>query len=171
MLFQEHDFKNKLVFILVLFILSFFLFKVELKINIKCDMLNTLLSIGGNFIIALYIASVITKKQKDNELKINNCFQELDNLIKIIDKLRHSIKKNNVSTLDDDIIRYSSLISLQIQLINKYEYVKKEHKDNLLRHYGCLDKDLSQENNINDHYKMSLLQLERQILNIKSSIL
>lgn len=130
-------------------------------------------------LIALYIASIITKKQKNQELRIDNCFKELDCLLNLINELRSSLNDNSNSTNDsgilqtkeDDIRRYLSLISLQIELIKKYEFISHDFKDKLFAEYYIFDGHLTGSDEINFEYKHSALQLERIILNIKSNIL
>lgn len=167
--------QNIIIFLLVFFSLIFFFFKIDIKlimipIELKYD---TILGILGNLMIAVYIASVISKKQKNDELKIDNCFKELNHLLCLLNELRtHIMDEQEENKLDDIKIRYMSLISLQIELVKKYKFIPKHFNDKLAEHYRNLDKSLTSENTIcHEDYKHSSLQLERVILNIKSNIL
>lgn len=160
---------------LVLSVLIFFFytdFTSSLKlvpIELKYD---TLFNFVGNLFIAMYIASVIAKKQKNVELKIDNCFKELDSLLDLLKELRNFVIANNTDNLEDNLIRYLALISLQIQLVKKYNFIIQSSKDKLDEQYYELNTYLTEEvNEINQEYKYSLLQLEKTILNIKSNIL
>lgn len=140
---------------------------VKFQLSIKFD---TILMVIGNFAIAFYIASAINKRLKNEELQINNCFKELDFLQNLLSEIRKSVFDNNTET-QDNITRLMSLIVLQIELIKKYDYIGQIHKDRLFDQYYNLNKNLTDSDTIDQNYKMSLLQLEREILNIKSSIL
>ena len=133
--------------------------------------IDSLIMILGNFGIAFYIAHVINKKNKNEELKIDNCFQELDHLLKLISELRCEIQSSKEETLNDALIRFTSLIMLQIELIGKYDFINLSHKTKLTTQYSKLDIELTGDNEIDVNYKQSLLQLERTVLNIKSDIL
>lgn len=135
-------------------------------ISIKPD---TLLLVAGNFAIAYWISSIINKKHKNNELKISNCFDELDSLLELLNDLRITLKDNKFD--DDYSFRSMSLINLQIDLVNQYSFIEKKHMDTLLEEYQKLDKFLTGQSDINDKYKLSLLNLEKRILVIKSQIL
>jgi len=139
---------------------------VNNSISIKPD---TLLLVGGNFVIAYWISSIINKKHKNNELKISNCFEELDSLLLLLNELRTTIKNDNFD--DDYSFRSMSIINLQIDLIKQYSFINKEHMDALFEDYKKLNISLTGESEINDNYKISLLNLEKKILVIKSQIL
>lgn len=172
--------KNSLNFLLVFlifFLVLVFVFKSDIHIDINFKLVpvelkyDTILNILGNFAIAIYIASIISKKQKNQELKIDNCFKELNSLLDLFKELRSSINNNN-NNLEDNLIRYLALISLQIQLIKKYNFISDLYKNKLDEQYYKLDTYLTEVvDEINQDYKHSLLQLERIILNIKSDIL
>lgn len=116
----------------------------------------------------------ILKTKNNNELKIDNCFKELDHLLCLINELRDCISKfkSKKEELEDIKIRYLSLISLQIQLVKNYTFISKEFNDKLDEHYRGLDKSLTGDNDIDcEKYKYFSLQLEKTILNVKSKIL
>jgi hypothetical protein len=166
---------NFILITTIYIIVLVFVFKSTIHIDLEMIPLelkyDTIINILGNFAIAIYIASIISKKQKNQELKIDNCFKELDSLLDLFSKLRNSIMLNN-NTLEDDLIRYLALISLQIQLINKYNFISEVYKDKLNQEYYKLNTYLTEEvDEINKNYKHPLLQLEKIILNIKSNIL
>lgn len=173
--------KNSLNFLLVFlifFLVLVFVFKSDIHIDINFKLIpiefkyDTILNILGNFAIAMYIASIISKKQKNQELKIDNCFKELNSLLDLFKELRFSINDNDNNKLEDDLIRYLALISLQIQLIKKYNFISDLYKNKLDEQYYELNTYLTEVvDEINQDYKHSLLQLERTILNIKSNIL
>ena len=86
------------------------------SVSIKPD---TLLLVGGNFAIAYWIASVINKKHKNNELKISNCFAELDSLLLLLNKLRIAIKDDN---FDIDDIKHHFGIDFTYDDFKKHFY-------------------------------------------------
>ena len=140
---------------------------INITINAKID---TFALIFGNFLIAYFIAAAITKKHKDTELKITNCFKELDYLLNLVYALRTEIKANN-DTLEDFIVRFDSLSSLQIELIKKYSFINSNSKRKLSDEHYKLSKSLTDDSTINDDYKIYLLRIEEIVLNIKSNIL
>jgi len=152
--------------VILAIILAVLCVHVNYSVSLKPD---TLLLVGGNFAIAYWIASVINKKHKNNELKISNCFAELDSLLLLLNKLRIAIKDDNFD--DDYSFRSMSIINLQIDLIKQYPFIEEEHKDALFEDYQKLNKSLTGETTINDNYKIVLLKLEKRILVIKSQIL
>lgn len=152
------------------FLLVFFFFtdvNFSFSTSLKFD---SILIVLGNFLIAIFIASVINKEHKNVELKIDNCFKELDSLLTLFNELRQIINENKF--LEDNIIRYDGLISLQIQLIKKYNFVPLEYIEKLDKEYYQLNTFLTEEDNkIDDKYKYALLNMEYYVLNIKSCIL
>ena len=93
-------------------------------------------------------------------------------MLDLFKELRFSINDNDNNKLEDDLIRYLALISLQIQLIKKYNFISDLYKNKLDEQYYELNTYLTEVvDEINQDYKHSLLQLERTILNIKSNIL
>lgn len=152
--------------IITAMILSFSCMTLNKMVTIKP---NTFLIVLGNFGIAYWIASVINKKHKTDELKIHSCFEELNNLEKLISNLRETIKKEKHD--DEYINRVKSLINLQIDLVSKYEFIQNEHIIKLKEEYRTLDYMLTGENQIQENYKLSLLSIEKKALVIKSEIL
>ena len=172
------------------FLLVFLLvtdFKLEIIGEPLSFRLDSIILVFGNLFIAIYIASVINKKHKNNELRIDTCFNELENLSVLLIELRSKIEKTmkanfvfnlqitsneiKLDKLEDHLIRYTSLISLQIELINKYEFVCNDYKERLKSLYYNLQKELTSEDTIHQNYKRTILQIEKTILNIKSEIL
>ena len=139
---------------------------IDITFNAKID---SLIIVFGNLIVASFIAFAITKRHKNEELKIGNCFKELDNLLELLAMLRTKIAKNK--DLIDNITRFDSLTSLQIQLIKKYSFINEKYKEELSDEYYKLNISLTDSDIINDNYKMALLRIEEIILNIKSDIL
>jgi len=152
--------------IITAMILSFSCMTLNKMVTIKPD---TFLIVLGNFGIAYWIASVINKKHKTDELKIHSCFEELNNLEKLISNLRETIKKEKHD--DEYINRVKSLINLQIDLVSKYKFIQNEHIIKLKEEYRTLDYMLTGENQIQENYKLSLLSIEKKALVIKSEIL
>jgi len=152
--------------IITAMILSFSCMTLNKMVTIKLD---TFLIVLGNFGIAYWIASVINKKHKTDELKIHSCFEELNNLEKLISNLRETIKKEKHD--DEYINRIKSLINLQIDLVSKYKFIQNEHIIKLKEEYRTLDYMLTGENQIQENYKLSLLSIEKKALVIKSEIL
>lgn len=152
--------------IITAIILSALCVKFKSLTTVKLD---TLLLIMGNFGIAYWISTVINKKHKDNELKIDNCFEELDNLLKLIIELRDIINTDKFN--DDHSYRLMSLLNLQIDLIGKYSFIDKKHQNELTKEYKKLDDKLTGSNTIDSNYKLPLLSIEKRILVIKSEIL
>jgi len=140
--------------------------KINSEVAIKPD---TLLLVAGNFAIAYWISSIINKKHKNNELKISNCFDELDSLLVLINRLRETIKNEEFD--DDYSLRSMSLINLQIDLIKQYPFIEDENTNTLFNEYEKLNTYLTGSTNIDDNYKHALLALEKRILVIKSQIL
>lgn len=144
---------------------------INLDINLNIDWnlkIDTLLIIFGNFAIAFYIASIINTKNKNHELKIENCYKELESLEKYLENLSSiDIKKPDEHLVN----RYSSLINLQIDLIRNYAFIKNEHINTLKKHYASLNKELTDSNTINENFKNTILLIEKRILVIKSDIL
>lgn len=132
---KKHYICVMLIFALILFVI----FKIEY--SLKAD---TLLLVFGNFSIAYWISTKINKKHKNEELIVNNCFEELNSFMTLITDLRKTIKDKEFD--DDYSKRAMSLFNLQIDLIGKYNFIKEEHKS-------------------------KLIQLEKKILVIKSEIL
>ncbi len=163
---------------LVVVIVTLLNTSINIELSLKTD---TFIIVCGNIFIAYYITVLINKKHKNEEQKVANCFKELDYLLEQLSSLRTEIEKDNVkfqnkfrgssSDLDDFIIRFDSLVSLQIALITKYNFIKTQYKDTLSDEYYKLNKSLTDDNKINTDYKISLLRIEETILNIKSDIL
>lgn len=143
-------------------------FDIKIDTSVKAD---TILLILGNFAIAYYIAVQINKKHKNEELIKDNCFKEIDFLLESFEALREAVKKSSDDDLDDFIVRFDSLTSLQIDLIKKYNFISHTHKEQLSDHFYKLNKYLTDENSIHQNYKIELLRLEETLLNIKNSIL
>lgn len=165
--------ENILNIIIIIFLLTILFFgfydlyiKYDLNISIKLD---TILIVTANLLIAYWISSIINKKHKNEELKVSNCFKELEYISDLVIELREVIKKKNLE--EDNSNRFMSLLNLQIDLINKYKFINDEHKNKLTYLYQKLDIELTSENNINEEYKHTLLFIEKRILVIKSDIL
>lgn len=141
--------------------------KLNIDLHVRFD---TVLLILGNFAIAYYIAVQINKKHKNEELIKDNCFKELDFLLESLDKLRTTIAKKD-NDLEDFLVRFDSLASLQIELIKKYNFISDQSKKQLSDYFYELSKHLTDSDIIDEDYKISLLRLEETILNIKSNIL
>ena len=138
--------------VIMAIILSAICIKFKSIFSIKPD---TFLLVFGNFGIAYWIASVINKKHKNDELKVNSFFEELDGLFELISDLRKTINENEFN--DDYSYRSMSLINLQIDLISKYEFIEREESKELITKYAELDKMLTGNNEINQEYKMILI--------------
>jgi len=145
------------------FIIIFIIIVFNISFNVRLD---SIILVLGNFAIAYYIAKKITKLQKTEELKITNCFKELDYLQKLIAEL-----KNEISKKERDLDRIISLIMLQIELIKNYNFISEKSQNKIFAQFIHLEKQLTGENDIDEGYKFSLLQIERSILRIKSEIL
>lgn len=139
---------------------------INITLNAKID---SFIIVLGNLIVASFIAFAITKRHKNEELKINNCFKELDYLLELLVILRTKINENE--DMIDNITRFDSLISLQIQLIKKYSFINEKYNEELSDEYYKLNISLTDSDTIDDNYKMALLRIEEIILNIKSDIL
>jgi hypothetical protein len=163
--------EGALIFIpasLTALILALICIKFENVINISA---NTYFVVISNFILAAGILTMINKKQKDNELKISNCFKELDSLHLLITDLRTTLKVPNDFD-SDDLTRYMALINLQIYLIKNYKkFIEEEHLIKLTSYYTDLNNKLTGSNTVDDNYKYPLLLIEKRILVIKSKIL
>lgn len=164
---------NVLNILLALVIISLILLVfIDLYINysnfipIKAD---TFVLVLGNILIALWISIIINKKQKSDELKVSNCFEELENLSNLILELRKLVSDNEFT--EDSSNRIMSLINLQIDLIKKYDFIDEENIEKLKKYYKDLDANLTNQNTIDDNYKYPLLLLEKKIYVIKSQIL
>lgn len=148
------------------FVLSVLMLALLVCINIiKAD---TALLILGNFAIAYWISIVINKKNRNEELHIKNCFDELDALLIRLCGLRKICNKDPES--DNDILRILSLINLQIDLIEKYKFIDNKHTEKLKKQYNQLNTNLTDDPK-NKDYNLNLLTLEKEILVIKSDIL
>lgn len=137
--------------------------------NFKLPKSDSFLIVVGNFLIAYYIAQIINKKHKNEELKIHSCFNEIDQLLKLIKDLKKAIKKNKIK--DDDSTRFMTLILLQIDLISNYKFVKNVHTDKLMEYYNKLDNTITGTDTVLEEYQFYLLQIEKKVLVIKSDIL
>lgn len=132
---------------------------------------DTVIQVLGNVLIAYYITNLITKKQKTEELNINRCFIELDNLTQLTNDIRNILdKKLNINDDFKQILRLFSLLSLQIELIKKYTFISEESKNNLGSFYNTLN-DMVTGDELNEEYDLILLKIEQKVLVIKSSIL
>lgn len=151
-------------------VLMVLLINLGIDLNIKVDFkIDTFVLVLGNFAIAVYITSVLNKKSKAYELKIENCFKELVALEQYLSTLREI---DNTHLQDDYLLnRHSSLINLQISLISKYSFIKKEDIEKLKKYYFRLEEELTGSSTVNQNYKNTILQFEKRILVIKSSIL
>lgn len=162
--FFDELFKYESCIFIVVILFSLLYFKFDLTVKV-----DTVLTVLGNLAIAYFIAKKITKSLKTEELKISNCFKELDYLQSFINDLRNDLNKNGTSA---DINRMTSLIMLQIELIKKYFFISEQSKEKIFKQFQHLEKQLTEdENKLDERYKFSLLQIERTILNIKSNIL
>ena len=119
--------------------------------------------------LAYWIASVINKKHKSDELKVNSSFEELDSLLAFISELRKTIDEDKFD--DDYSYRAMSLINLQISLICKYPFIETQDKEKLISKYAKLNVMLTDNNEIDMEYKRILLAIEKRVLVIKSVIL
>ncbi len=147
------------------------LINADLQIHFSAK-IDSFVIVFGNFLIAYFISISITKNLKNEELKINNCFKELDDLLDLISDLRENmLTEKNKALLEDKIIRFDSILSLQIELIKKYQFISNLHKEKLASNYYTLSKHLTNEDKVNPSYKKPLLHLEEVVLNIKSDIL
>lgn len=160
-------FQNLLVISPVVLMVVLLNSDIHITLNAKID---SFIILFGNFIIVYFIASSINKKHKNEELKIDNCFQELDSLLILLSDLRTAIK-DNTDDLEDFIIRFDSLLSLQIELIKKYSFINDSDKEKLSDYYYALSNHLTGEDTVDENYKISLLRIEETVLNIKSDIL
>lgn len=131
---------------------------------------DSFLIVFGNLAIAIYIATIINKKNKNEELKIDSCFKEIDQLLKLIKLLRRSVNKD-YQISDDSSFRLMSLISLQIDLIKNYNFINNDHLDKLDQYYRELDQNITGSDIVSEVYLQTLLQIEKRLLVIKSDIL
>ncbi len=161
--------EGALIFIpasLTALILAIICIEFNNSVPIKPD---TFLLVLGNLGIAYYISTIINKEHKDNELKVSNCFKELDSLLELVSELRQAITDNKFN--DDFASRSMSLISLQISLIKRYLYIEDIHIDKLLSYYKKLNTMLTDSDEIDLNYKHQLLAIEKKVFVIKSEIL
>ncbi|HIP35938.1 MAG TPA: hypothetical protein EYG85_03695 [Crocinitomix sp.] len=152
--------------VIMAIILSAICIKFKSIFSIKPD---TFLLVFGNFGIAYWIASVINKKHKNDELKVNSFFEELDSLLELISDLRKTINQDKFD--DDYSYRSMSLINLQIDLIFKYEFIECKDTEELITKYAELNTMLTGNDKIDVEYKRILIAIEKRILVIKSEIL
>ena len=139
---------------------------INISLKIKAD---TIILVLGNLAIAVYIASVLNKKHKNHELKLENCFKELISLEKLLQTLRTI---DNTRIQDDYVLnRHTSLIRLQVRLISKYTFINKQDIEKLLQYTSKLDEELTGGSVVDSNYKNIILQFEKRILVIKSNIL
>jgi|GEM_PF-6226219 len=139
---------------------------LNIIIDIKAD---TIILVLGNLAIAVYIASILNKGHRNYELKVENCFKELMSLEEYLKTLREMSNK----LLKDDytLNRHSSLINLQISLISKYSFINKTDINKLKEYYLQLNIELTGKDTVDQNYRNTILQFEKRILVIKSSIL
>jgi len=126
--------------------------------------LNTILLVCGNFLIAYYVASIINTKNKSQELLLERCFKELEYLDIFLNLLQEKI------TDDFTVNKNLSLISLQISLLSKYDFVKQEDTDKLTKYYRQLKNELT-GSTIENNYKNTIMQIEKRLLVVKNNIL
>ncbi len=159
---------NKLISFLAPFLPAFLMaiffgLGIDLNMNIRID---TILIVLGNFSIAYYIASIINTKNKHVELMIDRSFKEIEYLEGFLQVL-----------LKEDIQEYEinknlSFINLQISLMEKYIFIKKEDTTKLKMYYRTLNQELTEDiDNINQNFKNTISQMEKRLLVIKNNIL
>lgn len=149
-------------------ILMVLLLNLGINLNIDWNFKgDSFIIIIGNLLIAVYIASVINKKHKNEELKIEACFKELITLDEYVRELRETTKIQDDSLLN----RYPSLMRLTIELVSKYNFINNEDIDKLTSLMSILDSELTGDNIVNENYKNTLLQIEKRIIVTKSNIL
>jgi hypothetical protein len=171
---KESNFKFILWYqIFFIFLIAILALLISNHISITATIkLDTIILVSGNFMIALFIAYYIGRKNKNQELIIDNCFEELNYLLTLVDELRVEIQKEpRCSFFEDKVTRFIALAMLQIQLIKKYDLVVEYDKNELDEKFSNLDKSLTGESNIDENIAFHLLQIESRILNIKSNIL
>jgi len=161
------------IFIILLVPILFFISSnISIQHSIKLD---SFILIFGNFLIAYYITSILSKKNKNEELLVSSCFTELDYLLQLIEELRSNLNNTEITeneALQEDILnRYTSLLILQSALIEKYKFIDNHSNEKLKNQVISLEILLTDEETPNPDYKFQLLQVERTILNIKSEIL
>ncbi len=141
----------------------FFGLGIDLDMDIKID---TVLIVLGNFSIAYYIASIINTKNKHEELTIDRSFKEIEYLEGFLQVLL----KNDIQ--EYEINKNLSFINLQISLMEKYTFIKKEDTAKLKTYYRVLNKELTGDaNNIDQNYKNTISLMEKRLLVIKNNIL
>lgn len=166
MLTIKQDTIDNIIVIIPIVLMVLLINDVNISVNIKAD---TIILVLGNLAIAVYIASVLNKKYKNNELKLENCFKELISLEELLQTLRTI---DNTLIQDDYILnRHTSLIRLQVSLISKYIFIDKKDIEKLLQYTSKLDEELTGDSVIDNNYKNTILQFEKRILVIKSNIL
>jgi len=162
----KQDTIDNIIVIIPIVLMVLLINDVNISVNIKAD---TIILVLGNLAIAVYIASVLNKKYKNNELKLENCFKELISLEELLQTLRTI---DNTLIQDDYILnRHTSLIRLQVSLISKYIFIDKKDIEKLLQYTSKLDEELTGDSVIDNNYKNTILQFEKRILVIKSNIL
>ena len=154
------------------------LMAILLNTDIDISMLpkiDTILLIFGNFAIAYYISVQINKKHKNEDQLKENCFKELDYILDLISDFRDKVEEIDEDTYtatEDVIVRFDSILSLQIELLKKYSFIDTKLNEQLFKHYYALNRYITENTNtIHKDYKIALLRLEETIINIKSSIL
>ena len=162
----------QILIILLVPILFFISSNISIQHSIKLD---SFILVFGNFLIAYYITSILSKKNKNEELLVSSCFTELDYLLQLIEELRTNLNDETVTTkevyLEDILNRYTSLLILQSALIEKYNFIDNSSNEKLKTQLVKLEVLLTAEDKPDEDYKFQLLQVERTILNIKSEIL
>lgn len=131
---KESNFKFILWYqLFFIFLISILAILISNHISITSTLkLDTIVLVIGNFVIALFIAYYIGRKNKNQELIIDNCFQELNYLLELINELRYEIQKEEkCNFFEDKSIRFIALAMLQIQLIKNYDFILESDKNEL----------------------------------------
>lgn len=166
MLTIKQDTIDNIIVIIPIVLMVLLINDINISLNIKAD---TIILVLGNLAIAVYIASVLNKKYKNHELKLENCFKELISLEELLQTLRTI---DNTLIQDDYILnRHTSLIRLQVSLISKYTFINEKDIEKLLQYTSKLDEELTGGSVVDSNYKNTILQFEKRILVIKSNIL
>lgn len=141
-----------------------------IDLNITLDIkLDTIVLVLGNLAIALFITAVLSRRHKNQELKIENCFKELVSFEELIKELREI--DNTLMQNDSFLNRITSLTRLQIELISKYPFIQENDIQTLKKWSSQLDKELTGSQTVDQNYKNTIVQIEKRILVIKSNIL
>lgn len=155
---------NFLSIIPALLLALFFGLGVKLNIDIS---LNTILLIAGNFAIAYYIASKINLQNKHKELSIERCFKDIE----IFEEYLKSAVAMDTASADEYLInKTNSFTNLLTEMLSKYSFIEKEHIEKLKGYCITLSREFD-PSGVDQNYKNTIMQIEKRLLVIKSSIL